>query len=627
MPPRIVLLDESVANKIAAGEVVERPASVVKELVENSLDAGATGIVVEAVEGGQKLIRVADDGCGMCREDAIMALQRHATSKVRSVEDLGAIHTLGFRGEALPSIASVAHLTMTAREHDSPEGVKVVAEGGEITEVSTVGCPPGTSVEAADLFYNTPARRKFLRSSAAERGHIADVVSWAALGHPEVALRLTHNGKIVFSTPAGADLRSVMATLYGKNAVRELIPVELESAGIRIYGFVSTPQLSRVNRAYQSIFVNRRFVRSRTLSHGLNQPFQSLLPSGRFPIAVIHIQIAPQLVDPNVHPTKIEVRFSRDWEVHNLLQQAVEQALSSAASVRALSLPATAPSVRPGESPSSAQAYQQAFPAEDLRADLQASRRHEGGRERPWVPRTESEAAPFADELRQRVSAEEVPQAQQEGIAPRPAEVATGAGEPWGPQTAANIRIIGQADNTYILAQAGGSILLIDQHVAAERVIYERLLNAARAQKSASQGLVVPLTLELSHREAAALDDNLETLQALGFAIEDFGNRSYMVRAIPLMLEGQNYETVLRDLLEELANTKLSQGLEERRKEVVTAVACHSAVKAGEAMSEKEMRALVSDLFKTSSPALCPHGRPIIITLSLSDLAKRFGRL
>ncbi|MFQ6131238.1 MAG: DNA mismatch repair endonuclease MutL [Armatimonadota bacterium] len=611
MPPRIILLDESVVNKIAAGEVVERPASVVKELVENSLDAGATSIAVEAVEGGRELIRVADDGCGMCREDAIMALQRHATSKIHSAEDLGSIGTLGFRGEALPSIASVSHLTLTTREHDSEEGVKVVAEGGEVTEVKAVGCPPGTSVEVARLFFNTPARRKFLRTSATERGHIADVVSWMALGHPEVALRLTHNGKIVFSTPQGADLRSVMATVYGKNAARELLPVELASAGISIHGFVSTPQLSRVNRSYQSIFVNRRFVRSRTLSHGLNQPFQSLLPSGRFPIAAIHIQIASELVDPNVHPTKIEVRFTRDWEVHNLVQQAVEQALSGTAPVRDLSLP-------PGESRTAARPHQRSLGRDDLRADLQTSRQYEGGRERAWLPRTEAEAAAFGEELSRRTAGEPGAEGEREPLEPQAAQIPEGATD--------NVRIIGQADNTYIVAQSGGSILLIDQHVAAERVIYERLLSAARASTPASQGLVVPVTLELSHREAAALEDNLETLQALGFEIEDFGNRSYVIRGIPLLLEGQNYEAVLRDLLEELAGTKLPQSLEERRKEVITAVACHSAVKAGEAMGEREMRALVGDLLKTSSPALCPHGRPIIVTLSLSDLGKRFGR-
>ena len=618
MPPRIVLLDESVANKIAAGEVVERPASVVKELVENALDAGATSITVDAQEGGRRLIRVTDDGCGMCREDAILCLQRHATSKVRTAEDLVHIRTLGFRGEALPSIAAVSQLSLTTREHDDDEGTKVVAEAGEVIEVSPVGCPPGTSVEAKNLFFNTPARSKFLRSSATERSHIMDVVAWAAMGHPEVAIRLTHNDQVAFSSPAGADLKSVLATLYGKNAVRELIPVELESAGIEIHGFVSTPALSRVNRTYQSIFVNKRFVRSRSLSHALNEPYRALLPSGRYPVAAVHINIAPELVDPNVHPTKIEVRFSREYEVHSLLQQAVEAALTSANLIREVEL-------TPGAGRRPEQAFQQALglgggpsaSRDDLRVDIQARQRFDAPRGMQWRTPTEAEVEPFREELARKVAGVEPEPLAREEVPTRPASSI---------ERSDQVRIIGQADATYILAEAGGSILLIDQHVAAERVIYERLLEQARAEKPASQALMVPLALELSHREAAGLQDHLATLTALGFEVEPFGGTSYLVRAIPLMLVGENYEAVLRDLLGELADLELSQALEDRRKEVITAVACHSAVKAGEALSDREMHQLVCDLLKTSSPAVCPHGRPIIVTLSLSELAKRFGR-
>jgi len=608
MAGRIVILDESVVNKIAAGEVVERPASVVKELVENSIDAGATQVAVDLVEGGKKLIRVADDGCGMSAEDAVLALQRHATSKVREADDLVGITTLGFRGEALPSMASVSQLSLATREHSSAEGTQVLVVGGEVTEFGSVGCAPGTRVEVRNLFFNTPARLKFLRTSATERGHCADVVTRAALGYPEIGFRVTHNGQPLLSSPPGSDMLAVMAAVYGKNATRQLIPVELESGGLRIHGFISDPSLSRVNRSYQMFFVNRRYARSRLLGHALNEPYKRALPAGRHPITAIHIDIEPRLVDPNVHPAKIEVRFTREWDVHNLVRQAVEQALAAPRPAAPIGLRPEGRR-RPGAPEQRALPTNVPRPLEPLPG---------GAPQRSWQPRSDADIAAFRDELRRKAGLTTEPSV----AAPPPA--VEDAAEAW--SGLGRLRVIGQAQATYIIAETESEVVLIDQHVASERVLYEHLIKADNERETATQLLVIPATLELAPRETAALEDNIDTLRDLGFEIEQFGGDSYIIRGVPQMLVGHNYEQVLRDMLEELAESKQARELEQRRRRVVTSLACHAAVKAGQTLDEREMAQLVAELGRTQEPTRCPHGRPIVMAISRADLDQHFGR-
>ncbi|MCK4324019.1 MAG: DNA mismatch repair endonuclease MutL, partial [Armatimonadetes bacterium] len=342
---QVRILPENLANRIAAGEVVERPASVVKELLENSIDAGAERIEVILRDGGKKLIEVRDDGAGMSQEDVVLAVQRFATSKIAQDSDLDAIATLGFRGEALPSIGAVCQMKITTRRHDEAEGTALLVEGGEVSDLRAVGCPPGTTVQVANLFYNTPARRKFLATTATERGHCMDWVSRLALAHPEIAFQVTHNDAILLSTPGSGDLESVLAAVYGSNTTRQLVPVNLESDGLHIHGYISTPQVTRATRRHQLFFVNHRFVRSRMLSHALTEAYGMLLPQQKQPVAVIMIEMDPGRVDPNVHPTKIEVRFSNPGEMHNLLQQAVENTLAEAG---LRSLPSTNPQPREG---------------------------------------------------------------------------------------------------------------------------------------------------------------------------------------------------------------------------------------------------------------------------------------
>jgi len=591
MPQRIILLDESVANKIAAGEVVERPASVAKELVENAIDAQATRIEVDLVEGGKRLIRVRDNGWGMGQEDAVLCLQRHATSKVRCAEDLAAIMTLGFRGEALPSIASVSRVKLITREADSDEGVMVTCEGGEITDLRACGGPPGTTIEVHHLFYNTPARLKFLKTSATERGHVSDHVSKAALARPDIAFRLTHNEAQTMATSGAGEVLSVLAVVYGQNAVREFIPVESGAAGLRIFGYVSSPNQTRVNRSYELFFVNQRPVRSRVFSHALSEAYHGLLPPGKYALCALCLEMDPRLVDPNVHPTKVEVRFTDDWEIHNLVRAAVRDAL----------------------------ARRDLVPGAALAA---GGLLEEGQAPRPSIHRTESELGfdLFRQELRRKAGYETPPVG-------APAPVTSGASlmDAQG-LGQVELRLIGQVHRSYLVLEADRQILVLDQHKAAERVIYERLQLAEEQRGHPSQLLMIPVTLELTHREATALDENLAALEALGFALDPFGQNTYLLRAIPLVLVDRNYEVAARELIAELSEGRAPEGLQAQRERVMAMVACKSALKAGEAMSAAEMAQLLTDLQATRRPDRCPHGSPIAVTVPLGAVHAKFGR-
>ncbi len=612
---QIHVLSDSLANRIAAGEVVERPASIVKELVENSIDAGATRIEVTLRDGGKKFIEVADNGCGMSEEDAVLAVQRFATSKISSEDDLEAIATLGFRGEALPSIGAVSQLKITTRPPDSDEGVAILVEGGEVTDLRAVGCPPGTTVQVANLFYNTPARRKFLATSATERGHCLDWILRLALAYPEIALQATHNEAVAFTSSGSGDMRSVLAAVYGSNTARHFLPVNLESEGLRIYGFVCAPQVTRATRHHQFFFVNRRFVRSRMLSHALSEGYGMLLPTGKQPLSVICLDIDPHHVDPNVHPTKIEVRFRAQGEVHSLVQQAVQQALATGG-YRSL-----------GEEPPAKEK-----PGESL---LPA------GRLQPAIPAAEGRIKrlrinPFFDEVDERdvgieVHAEPTGIAEEVGLTPgpspsrrgEPSEAPRRAEQP-APRREADLTLLGQLSAKYILGQQGEDLLLVDQHRAAERVIFERLQSQPR--RMARQLLVVPLTLELTAEQAAAVEQHQSLLEEAGFALAPFGGNSYVVRSVPAQLGQKNPEAVLDGLITDLAQWQASGDLDSQREQLLATVACHSAIKAGERLTPQEMTGLLADLLQTQAPAICPHGDPIIISITGAQLDRKFER-
>ena len=596
--PTIYILPETLANRIAAGEVVERPASAVKELLENSIDAGATRIEVVLRQGGRDYIEVTDNGSGMSEEDVVLAVQRFATSKISGEEDLEAIATLGFRGEALPSIGAVSQMKITTRRSDSPEGVVLLVEGGEITDLRAVGCAPGTRVQIANLFYNTPARRKFLATTATERGHCLDWAARLAVAHPQIAFQVTHNDTVLFTSSGSEDMRSVLAAMYGSNAARHVLPLELDSEGLRIHGFISDPQLTRANRRHQLFFVNRRFVRSRMLSHALTEGYGMLLPTGKQPLSAICLTIDPRQVDPNVHPTKIEVRFRSSGEIHNLMQQAVQQTLAEGGYRSLAQQPAAAQATDTGLAP--AGRLQPVGPA--MQGRIQRLR-----------------VNPFFDEVDERDPGIEV-YAAPTGLAPQAAETRA----PEQPKPEVDITLLGQMNAKYILIEQGGDLLLIDQHRAAERVIFERL--QSQPQRLARQLLVTPLTLEFTAEEAAAVEQHQDLLAEAGFQLEAFGGNSYLVRSVPAQLGTSNPEVALAGLIADLTEWESSDDLASQREQLLATLACHSAVKAGQRLSAPEMSRLVADLIRTQAPAVCPHGDPIIITITGEQLDRKFER-
>jgi DNA mismatch repair protein MutL len=586
---RINVLSEALANRIAAGEVVDRPASVVKELVENAIDAEATRIEVELAEGGRKLIRVSDDGLGMSPEDAALCVQRFATSKVSEEADLQHIETMGFRGEALPSIASVSHLRITTRLRESDEGTMLTIEGGEIAEVRAVGCPTGTTIEVANLFFNTPARLKFLRTTGTERGHCSDWVTRMALARPDIAMQMTHEGTVLISSPGRGDLPATVAQILGSTVARQMLPVDLDTGAMRIHGLISSSRLTRATRKHQMFFVNRRYVRSMSLGHALREAYGILLPSGKQPLCALHIDMPAQLVDPNVHPTKIEVRFKSQGEVHGLMQQAVEEGLEQAG-------------LRPKSMRTPPRGPDQAgrFTGPDLEQRTMARRLR---------------VNPFYDATDERDVGLEVHEGEPEPDATATEDPAIAVGEA--------LEALGQVAGAYIACRSGGDLLLVDQHRAAERIIADEL--ASKDHAVARQMLMLPMTLELTDAEQAAVDEHREALGEAGFEIEPFGGSGYLVRSVPASLAERAPEEALRGIIEELAEWgKSDQG--DARERLIATIACHGAIKSGEHLSEREMRHLIGQLNRSSTPAICPHGDPIIVSISRAELDRRFGR-
>ncbi|MDO8589523.1 MAG: DNA mismatch repair endonuclease MutL [Armatimonadota bacterium] len=619
--PSIVLLDEHTSNRIAAGEVIERPASVVKELVENALDAGATRIVVDLEDGGKELIRVTDNGVGMARDDSVLSLQRHATSKISSAEDLFEIRTLGFRGEALPSVASVSYLELATKNSSETSGVRLKVEAGTIVDLEEVGMPEGTTISVRKLFFNTPARQKFLKSSQTELGHIVDLLGRFAVSYNAVSFRLTHNGQELLSTASSPDLLNAIVGVYGRDVARDVIAVEHAGPAAQVAGYVSRPSLTRANRSGQVFFVNRRLVRHKILTHALDEGYRGLVGQGRYPMAIILIDMPPDLVDVNVHPAKAEVRFSRDGEVHSAVMKAVRGALMVGGAV-----PEITETVAPGQA--TAPAHRPAVP---LRQEV-------------LLPREEVDMSAFRAALAQRAGGVEAAASADpfewtqspSATIPRPDPLPSPAIQPApveqpveptpAPISLTSLQVVGQARNMYIVAECDDGIIVIDQHVAHERVLFERLSTAAEARAVGVQLLMIPLTLHLGRREALVVQEKMEELRSIGFELEPFGGDSFVVRGVPSNIARKDYAQALRDIIDELVQVSVTRHLLPKQEQVLITAACKMAVKAGDPMSHDEMTALVSDLLKTGNPFTCPHGRPIILSLSNWELDKKFHR-
>lgn len=567
--------------------------------MENSIDAGATAIRVDLEQGGRELVRVTDNGCGMSREDAVLSVQRHATSKIRSVQDLAAISTLGFRGEALPSIASVSFLEIETKSAESEAGVRLRLEAGEILEVSEVGVPDGAKVEVHNLFYNVPVRMKFMRAPQTELSHAAEMLGRLAVSHPEINFKLAHGGREVFATTGAGDLLEAIAAIHGQDMANNLVYVEHQTESLRLFGYVSNPSLTRATRAQQNFFVNRRCARSRILLRGLDDAYKGTLPQGRWPVAFIFIDLLPELVDVNVHPAKAEVKFAQDWEIHSAMVKAIQGGLSS---IGAAPSAATEPPAAPG---------QYAPPQRSMRSlqDLLI---------RPPVDTTA-----FREELLAKIESQPpgfaAIQPPAEAGIPSPQEVA-------GREPPRSVQVIGQARNMYIVAQSEDGIIIIDQHAAHERVLYEKLMREAESGGAEAQRLVIPFTLSLGHREATIVAQKLDDLRAIGFELEPFGPGSFVARAVPARLANKNYQEILRDAIEEMAELSVARRLVVAHEQVLITMSCKMAIKAGDPISREEQVALVRDLLQTTSPLTCPHGRPTVTTLENRELDRRFGR-
>ncbi len=645
---KVQILDENTANQIAAGEVVERPAAAVKELVENALDAGARRILVELEEGGKYLLRVTDDGSGMSREDAVLSLQRHATSKIRSADDLFQITTMGFRGEALPSIASVSQMTVVTKAagDDEGAGVQIRCSGGNLEEVSEVGARTGTSITVENLFYNVPARLKFLKSSSTELSHIVELMQRFALARPDVSFRLLHSGGEVFASGGGGSQMDACVHVFGRETARHLVPLNHDAAGLRVTGFIGTPAALKTSRSAQHTFVNTRFVRNKAVTRALDEAYKSVqtLHGTRYPAAVVMIDVDPSQVDVNVSPTKTEVRFTREGDIYAAVYKAVGEALMAGGLVPTITQKMNPRSSRedvgvPLAAPSSLAAPS---PRESPRERIE--REHPTLLAVPSRPAGNTRQEPrdmtaFHDAYQERAR-----QAMDEdpfeggSSAPMPVQAApepvAATGADYRGHDLSTLRVLAQTRNMYILAQTDDALVLIDQHIAHERVLYEKLLAGAEGAGGGvpTQRLMMPFTLELSRREALVIEKRLEDLHRAGFDLEPFGGDSFVVRSVPASVAQKHLkaqggpEEVLREIVDELVEKSVSRRLLLPAEEVLITASCKMAVKAGDPLSFDEMNALVADLLRSENPYTCPHGRPIIVELPNVDLDRKFGR-
>jgi len=585
-------------NQIAAGEVVERPASVVKELVENALDAGARSIQVEVEDGGLALVRVADDGAGMDREDALLSLERHATSKLRDAEGLAAIGTMGFRGEAVPAIASVSRMRIDTCAAEDGAGVRVAVEGGRVVETGEIARARGTTVEVRDLFFNTPARRKFMRAPATESGHASEAVLRLALARTDVSFSLRSAGRVALSAAAGSSLADRAASALGREAHRHLVAVDARRGEVRVLGVVASPDHSEATSRSLYLYVNGRYVRDRGAAHAVLRAYAGSLPAGRHPAGVLFVEVPLDRVDVNVHPQKLEVRFAEARTVYDALFHAISDALRPAPWLRH---GATAP-------PAGALVDGMGVPiaAEEVAAVLGEARALHPGE--PWHSGADA-GAPGGPGLAFPHPAEEM------GLGP--------------PRTGyfASLRYVGQHARTYLLCEApGGGLVVVDQHASHERVLFHRLREAFRARRLEIQPFLVPTVVALPPAPARALEANLAEVERLGIAVEPFGGDSFAVKGAPALLAGVALGPLLADLAAQLEQVERGSAVEAAVDDLLATMACHAAVRANEPVGAEEARALLDGLDAIDFKARCPHGRPVVFELPLAELEKRVGR-
>jgi len=672
---KIRILPENVANKIAAGEVVERPASVVKELLENALDAGAHSIRIEAESGGKRLIRITDDGCGMNHDDALLAFERHATSKLRNADDLISISTLGFRGEALPSIAAVSRLVLETRTNEEGEGMRVEFAGGKLVNVKPAGAPSGTCISVSDIFYCMPARRKFLKSETTELGHIASLVTHYALAHPECHFVLKTPSQVILDCAPVEKLADRVYQIFGRQALDELSEIapneapvrsaitepqlepDEQAATLRVGGFVSRPEVQRTNRNGIYIFVNRRLVRDRLLLHAISEAYRNITPPGVFPVVLLFLDLPYQEVDVNVHPAKIEVRFRHPQFIHDFTRDAIRQALSLArpvpgfpaaraagAAVGAQSFAPPAPPATTDREYGAGLAASAPNPYSDS-GDLPAE-----GPPRAVIPQellnstaqltqdfglSGAPGQPFAQRLgfdpsgninipwpMQQPSQQSVRNGNSAPIADAPS-----AGSIPSLADLLDLKPLGQVNSSFIVAVNAEGLWIIDQHVAHERVLFEQHLRARREGELGGQRLLVPLIVELNPRQLATFEQISDELRANGFEAELMGGRSVAIQAAPAGIPSGDAEELLCEILDGVARENQSISIDSLQSNIAASTACHAAIKVNTPLDTTKMEWLLAELAKTEYPMSCPHGRPVVLRYPTREIERAFKRI
>ena len=666
---RIRILAEAVANKIAAGEVVERPASVVKELLENALDAGASTIRVETESGGRRMIRVIDDGHGMTHDDALLAFERHATSKLRNADDLLSITTLGFRGEALPTIAAVSRLTLETRDAAEPEGTRVEFAGGKLLGVKPAGLAAGTTISVADLFYSVPARRKFLKSDSTELGHIASLVTHYALANPGKHFVLTTPSQEIINCSPVEKLAERVYQLFGKQALDELAEIATTTSGFRsaitelalepeeekstltVSGFTSRPEVQRANRNGIYVFVNRRLVRDRLILHAIHEAYRNILPAGVFPATLLFLDMPYDEVDVNVHPAKIEVRFRRPQFVHDFTRDTIRQTLTGTRAIASFAT-AAAGAVQSMRMPGAGVGISMAattaeFSTPELGINGSAG---PSGIPRAIIPVDDIgmgsgvgsdggfdlTSAPLRP-IEQRLAFGQGGFSTEPGLS-RGATIGNWAGNLAGPNgdvpaslprpdQISDLKPLGQVSSSFIVAVNGGGLWLVDQHVAHERVLFEQHLSARRAGKIEAQRMLMPMVIELAPRQIVIYEKIAEELAANGFEVEPMGPRSVAIQAVPAGILASDADKLLTEILDGIERENAAISIETLQAKIAASTACHAAIKVNMPLDQTKMEWLLAELAKTDCPMSCPHGRPVVLRYSVKEIERAFQRI
>lgn len=629
---KIRLLDEGTINKIAAGEVIERPASIVKELVENSIDAGAASITIEINDGGKSFISVSDNGSGIMSEDLEHVFERHATSKIKDAEDLFSIYTLGFRGEAMASIAAVAEVELQTHTDSEDSGSYILIKGGSVIERKSIGFPVGTTITVRNLFYNTPAREKFLKSNVSEQGHVVDVVEKLSMVNTAVSFKLIVDGKNVLHTPGNGDLLSVLTCIYGKNTAKSMVKLDYSNPLIQIDGYIGKPEISRGNSTYMIFSVNNRIIRNKMLGEAVKQAYKGLLMNNRFPFVVLNLNVQTDKIDVNVHPTKAEIKFSDDRSIFNTIYTAVKSCLAGsnltygsfdepAAKEESVVTSFTASS-RVFEAPPPSIELPDAIDFSDSYINTAKARHNEEEKtaQQSFLQdnenyKTANTNKGFYEQERSKSIPSSQPNYNSAAAASQPAQ---------NKNLISTLNTIGLAFNTYILAQDASNFYLIDQHAAHERVMYEYLMSKYDTGDMSVQPLMLPIVIELSPKEIALIKDSFNIFERLGFEIEWFGENTIAIRSVPIVMGEPCTGDFFNDILDSLeGGAKAASPLER----IIISMACKNSIKAGTAISFEEMQELIRRLSETKSPYTCPHGRPTLISMSQYELEKKFKRV